>query len=416
MAAKMLALALALLSCAAGAAAAAAVDTTGLALQLQEVMNESTNGSMNGEEAKVRKEQEELQLAFCVIDVLQATVSLGQAGVGITEATKTCRPRLNPNTGEYVVPRPAECSLTITYILTTLGHVAVFLSAAASQCAKSVNLGAYCAMDVASIVTGLSLLGEARPSMALYCERGPGPEPAKPVNESLADRAKSDVEKDRAEGDKEERRNIEIAMCVLDILQASKYLARAGAMVEEVMFTCQKTERVGDVYKMEHNLTDVEMDNLTANEIANELPPMGGSPRLIKPVMLYEEEGGENLAGRRLGMLGRSPVFNITYKDYQHMQRVCAINVLHLITSFTYVASFLSYAAAKCPEVKNYDAACAGGIIDTITGLTIVAAAGLDMENSCAKVGKNDSNISHAKENPARRLSESARDLLGLLV
>lgn len=460
MVAKMLALALVVFSRATGAAAADTVDPTKLALQLQDIMNESEYDKKVKEK---KADKKELKMAFCVIDAIQAAVSLGQAGVGITEATHSCKPVKDPYTGNYAVPKGKEaaCAETITFIITTFGHVAVFLSGAASQCAKSIDLGAYCAVDVADMVTGLSLLAEAGSSMAANCEGGADYDPYDPANANAADGRRLSMAATHRPGGfspalassnyaplmpmwnasgplpmlpasvtrrlageypetnaqtKQEKRNIAIAMCVFDVLQAAVFLARAGSMIEEVVYACKEEERVEDTYNMEQN-------KMSTDEIANGLrnkSKMAGQ-EYLNEVNGEEDynyvENGENPAGRRLGMLGRSPVFNISIEDYKHAQRVCAVNVLHLISSFAYVGSFLSYAAAKCPEVKDYNAACAGGIINTITGLSIVAASGMDFENSCVKITKNETVPDPYDENPtARRLKESTKALMDIVV
>ncbi|CAK0829437.1 unnamed protein product, partial [Prorocentrum cordatum] len=100
-------------------------------------------------------------------------------------------------------------------------------------------------------------------------------------------------------------------------------------------------------------------------------------------------EGEED--ARKLGA-----IFKSTVADKKHAQRICAVNVFHLISSFAYdVASFLPFSAANCGETKSYSAARAGGIINVITSQTIVSASAMDFENSCAQVGKNSTNKSH---------------------
>jgi len=217
-------------------------------------------------------------------------------------------------------------------------------------------------------------------------------------------------------------------MCVFDVLQAAMFLARAGAMIEEVIYTCKETERIEYTYEKEQIAKsdgfDFEQDVNNVSAYLREKSALAAQQYLEEakenmPAKIEEEEeeeGDKGWFGRRLGMLGKSPVFNITLKEKKHAERVCAVNVLHLISSFAYVASFLSFSAAKCGETKSYSAACAGGIINVITSLTIVSASAMDFENSCAHVGDNASDYDHFEENPGRRLREATEVLANLVV
>jgi len=350
---------------------------------------------------------------------------------------------LDPATGKYMVPKGKEaaCAETITFIITTFGHVAVFLSGAASQCAQSINFASYCAQDVTDMFTGLSLLAEAGSGMAANCKGGADYKKYDPLNAEDADGRRlgsnlslalpptAEDERSLAAVEKsQEEKNIAIGMCVFDVLQAAMFLARAGALIEETIYSCKETERVEYVYDKEHAVESEGMEVGSLGSVNN--VSAGLKEKSMKAAQEYldeakskmpqeaeEEEGGGGWFGRRLGGLGKSPIFNITAKEVKHAERMCAVNVLHLISSFAYVASFLSFSAAKCGETKSYSAACAGGIINVITSLTIVSASALDFENSCAKVGENATDVNHFEENPGgRRLKEATEVLANLVV
>jgi len=425
MAVRTLALALALGAGGTGVTAYENADVTSLQEQLEDVLSETDYKNLKKSKAAKKKE---LQMAFCVIDAIQAAVSLGQAGVGIAEATHSCKPYKDPDTGEYKVPKGKEaaCAETITFIITTFGHVAVFLSGAASQCAEAINFQAYCAQDVTDMFTGLSLMAEAGSGMAANCKGGADYNKYDKENAvdadgrrlgsnlSLALRPTEDDARRLAEEKSQEQKDIGIGMCVFDVLQAAMFAARAGAMVQEVVYACKETERIEYTYDKEHEIAPegLDVDSLgSVNKIVSSL-----KDKSLKDAQEYVDEAKEHVPqDRRLGGLGKSPVFNITAEDKKHAQRICAVCVLHMISSFAYVGSFLSFSAAKCATKKNYDAACAGGIINTITSLSIVAASALDFENSCDQVGK-DTNESHFAELPSGRRLKEATDALANMV
>jgi hypothetical protein len=293
---------------------------------------------------------------------------------------------------------------------------------------------------------GLSLLAEAGSGLAANCKGGVDYKPNDKENAVDADgrRLGSNLSlalpptaeyarrlPDAKEKSQEEK-NAAIGMCVFDVLQAAMFLARAGAMIEEVIYTCKETERIEYTYEKEQAAKSDGWDGVQdANNVSaslREKSVMAAQQyldeakekmpaKIEEPEEKEEESHGWSPFGRRLGMLGKSPVFNITLKDRKHAQRVCAVNVLHLISSFAYVASFLSFSAAKCGETKSYSAACAGSIINVITSLTIVSASAMDFENSCDQVGKNGSDFDHFAENPGgRRLREATEMLANLVV
>jgi len=224
-----------------------------------------------------------------------------------------------------------------------------------------------------------------------------------------------------AGGHSQEERNIDIGLCVFDVLQAAMFLARAGSMIQEVVWVCKEAESVEYTYKKEH---DVEARGLDVGSLGSVNKIVASlKNKSLKDAQAYLDEAGPHMPheeeenGRRLGMLGKSPTANITLESVKHAQRVCSVGVLHMLSSFAYVGSFLSFAAAKCPETKSYDAACAGSIINVITSLTIVAASALDFENSCDQVGKNHTGESHSEEIPgARRLREATEALASFVV
>ncbi|CAK0908639.1 unnamed protein product [Prorocentrum cordatum] len=284
------------------------------------------------------------------------------------------------------------------------------------------------------MITGLSLMAEAGSGMAANCKGGAdynkydkenavdadGRRLGSNLSLALVPSAEDARLLAAAKEKSQEEKNIAIGMCVFDVLQAAMFLARAGALIEEVIYTCKETERVEYTYEKEQAMKSdgKEVGSLgSVNKVATSL-----KEKSLKAAQEYLDEAENNLPegeedARRLGALGKSPIFNITVADKKHAQRICAVNVLHLISSFAYVASFLSFSAAKCAETKSYSAACAGGIINVITSLTIVSASAMDFENSCAQVGKNNTNKSHFEENPsARRLREATEALANLVV
>jgi hypothetical protein len=190
---------------------------------------------------------------------------------------------------------------------------------------------------------------------------------------------------------------IATANCVLNILQATSFLARAGTIIAEAVHTCGEAEEAIKLSKLEGDHAG------EAEKVAHE------TEEAINQLDTHAAEHPEEVhTARRL----KSQV-RVESGTVQQAQKKCAVNILHLISSFSYVASFLSFAVAQCPlamgddpESENLEAACAGSIINTITALSATAGSSIDMENSCDLVGQN---ITTLEENPTSRRLWGAR-------
>lgn len=395
-------------------------------LEKLEATNASSKHHPDHEGDHEDKEHEQMMLAFCIIDSIQAAISLGQIGTGITEAVHVCKPHKFPD-GSYGVPRALQddCAEAITFTLTSVGHTGTFLSAAALQCATSANLQAYCAANVLDIFTSASLLAESGSGMSANC--GPATsEEAKSLQNAavmagdgrrLGAASEFDIAPSRTTADAghaaaahtgsasehgvlpdptghgahgnahgehaadhhADERSLSIAQCVFNALQATTFLARAGTIIAEAVHACHHFEELQREQEMEEGMDSEPLED--AYEGAG-----AGSHEEGVPVNATPADGQHSTDGhhRRLKVSVR-----ITKAEVDHAQRKCAVNILHAIASFSYVGSFLSFAAGQCPEMKSYEAACAGSIINVITALSATAGAAIDMENSCALIGKN---------------------------
>jgi hypothetical protein len=106
--------------------------------------------------------------AICFVDVAQATVALGQAGLYINQAKQTCQ---MPEGHKWTNDEHALCSVSVNQILYSFSFAASYLSAAASNCAKTLNLGAYCAADVTNLIADLTTVAAGASHITLTCQK-----------------------------------------------------------------------------------------------------------------------------------------------------------------------------------------------------------------------------------------------------
>jgi len=113
--------------------------------------------------------------AVCFVDVGQATLFLGQAGLYIDAARKACNKHYDPTRGldqaHWTEQEMAHCSESISSVVYSFSFVASYISAAASNCAHTLNLAGYCASDVTNLVADLGVLAASASGMHATCNR-----------------------------------------------------------------------------------------------------------------------------------------------------------------------------------------------------------------------------------------------------
>eukprot|EP00929_Paragymnodinium_shiwhaense_P029129 TRINITY_DN16766_c0_g1_i1.p1 TRINITY_DN16766_c0_g1~~TRINITY_DN16766_c0_g1_i1.p1 ORF type:complete len:361 (-),score=61.27 TRINITY_DN16766_c0_g1_i1:276-1358(-) len=86
-----------------------------------------------------------------------------------------------------------------------------------------------------------------------------------------------------------------------------------------------------------------------------------------------------------LGVIGLNidgAKFSCDEKDLD--QKFCSVNVLNIISSFSFVAQYIALIINDCPEAFNVRAGCASGATELIAGTTSLVACGVAMSEDCA--------------------------------
>jgi len=296
--------------------------------------------SMNKTALQMAAQAFKVNTAMCVIDVSTATFFLGQSGIAINHGVNNCGKSIQAYKNDDPVQAEkdkAACAATVTFVVAGFSYAASFLSAAASECANTLNMDAYCSADISGFLGSLSLLAQAGSSLRDSCgvqeSQTIGGVTIGPWNQLL---------KGIQAGNDEaiELRNQNVAECVFDVGQATFFLARAGMAVNAAVSDCHT-------------------DTLRAT-------------------------------GRK-------------------GQARCSVDINGLIGSFSFVASMVSFAVAKCPILTNVNAICAAEVANLIAGLAGVAATGSSLKATCghqAIPGESEPGVL-----PVRRLAQPAPEV-----
>jgi len=70
-------------------------------------------------------------------------------------------------------------------------------------------------------------------------------------------------------------------------------------------------------------------------------------------------------------------------KEHEAAQLFCASAILRTIASFSFSASYISSAVQDCGNELNLKAACAADISEMVGGVSLMAAAGIDIQSRC---------------------------------
>jgi len=177
----------------------------------------------------------------CVVDTLQLSTFLSQAGAAIDAATRGCNP-IKTQVNEAV------CAADVINIIKSFSFSAAFLSAAVANCgvlAGREDQQAACAASVAVVVGSVSDLAMAGAGISYACvPDGKGPAPA-PIPEILASAPPQDQyppsgylpphEMSRAQRDYSST----TAFCAIYALQSTWFLARAALAIDAAVSSCK---------------------------------------------------------------------------------------------------------------------------------------------------------------------------------
>lgn len=177
----------------------------------------------------------QLKTAECVFHALQAALYLSEAGSAINSASVNCPEGLKhgsqPSTiGQRRGERASMvCAVEIQAVLSSFGWAAYFLASAVSTCGVD-NLVADCAAQATGLTTSFVNIAESATGMAVDCD--------KKDLITWATKTKANVESKFFKG----RGHQETAYCVLDPIQATYWLARAGLTIQNAVADCVSSQ------------------------------------------------------------------------------------------------------------------------------------------------------------------------------
>jgi len=100
------------------------------------------------------------ELAACIINSFQGSLWVGRVGIVIAGFHHTCKK--GPDWG-------AACAASTLGLIASLGNVASYFAAVASQCAEGSNHRALCAADISQITAATAALGNAGANVKETC-------------------------------------------------------------------------------------------------------------------------------------------------------------------------------------------------------------------------------------------------------
>jgi len=285
----------------------------------------------------------EASAASCAIDVGVATVFLGTAGTSINAAVRSCK-------RQVTAANKAACSASISGVILGLNYASGFLSAAAADCQHSLQVvneelarKATCAADLTTFIASLALLANSGSAMRQVC----GAHLVSPAD-ALS------VNTRRLEESWQER---------LRQAQAGTGPA-ANATARDLRHV--------------HSVAGVNAERMTMR-----------SAEIAECVF---DVGQATLFFARAGLMVNAAVADCSRFELRTgggaAQARCAVDVSSVISAFSFAASGISYSCFHCPFWKHVVPACAGAIVNLISALSQIAAAGSSFEANCGQHGR----------------------------
>mmetsp|Transcript_95189 Transcript_95189/g.269421 ORF Transcript_95189/g.269421 Transcript_95189/m.269421 type:complete len:336 (+) Transcript_95189:100-1107(+) len=279
---------------------------------------------------------EDKQIAHCVIDVVHASLMLGDAATAINSAVKGCHGE--GSAGETRRQR-ATCATPVVAVIEFLSYTASFLAGASGQCARAMNMTSMftqlgfgevlatvaeqekCARSITHLIAGLSQLSSAATALSTDCTAGGPPQfdfggRLRLLQEATPEHGDSARLPALGLPDAVESRKQSEAECAFDIGQTTLFLARAGGAINGAVHDCSD-------------------------------------------ISLFQQD--------------------------RAYRADCAVAISGVIASFSYAASTISFAVSKCPLVSdtNRNALCAGGVFKLISSLSAIATNGAAFQTTC---------------------------------
>lgn len=227
---------------------------------------------------------QQLRAGSCALNVVQASNYLARAGLMIDQATKTCTaPRL---TGYSSLYKKQACAANAVGVFSSVGWVATFLSLAASECSRNVNLNALCAATIEGLISALAGIAVEANIAAANCLKGAENRTAANTEtdaiwQSVQRRRLNDVD-----GKFPPDRNAEMATCVLDATEAATSLAQMGLNIQAARRACIVFDRTRDV-----PLVGVQTQKICTMDIGQVLFFAGQAATFIAAAVAHCAEG-----------------------------------------------------------------------------------------------------------------------------
>lgn len=355
------------------------------------------------------KPRGEGSLANCVVDVGISSIFLGKAGLGINAAVQTCtknplyshrrrgagKPMSRRRSTNITPMEQATCSAAVSGILSGFLYSASFAALAAADCEKSLKVTvektvneAMCVADVNFILGGMALIAQAGSEIYATC---PGPLTKAFRGENWGNFAQAGFKGDGA------------------IAYDS---ARRLSEFKEKYFTDKSMERLMDQGELNSTKVNEALEDANqklkhfvpeAEHISSEARRLAPAATKSKAFQVIQDKkvrkaeqaqcafdvGQATFFLTRAGLMVNSAVQDCSsahlYEGENKGKAMCSVDVTSIIGAFSFVASGISFAVFNCPAWKlNTDAACAGAIINIVSALAEVAAAGSDFaRGSC---------------------------------
>jgi len=252
-----------------------------------------------------------LNAAVCAVDITHATLFLQRAGLAITAATATCQSGKSAHV-------QAACAADITNVFASFSFVAEYISEAVLMCAQTIDMKARCSGGVSGIVANVGRLATSASFMAGNCYGAAAFD--KPVSAGIwqQDRRLQGANLIQPAYD---QTALGTYSCILDISQASTYLADFGAFIDGAVKSCS--------------------DHSTLN-------------------------------------LGLAHVNNRqAHKVY------CAMNLLDILEALSMATAFISSSVSHCQPITNQQALCASGVAGLTGALTGLSKSILNVWGAC---------------------------------
>jgi len=165
------------------------------------------------------------ETATCVFDALQASGYLAQAGQLISASEVSCK-----ESGHGV--HPTECAAGVSGVVAAFANAAAFMGAAVSNCAGWPNFPSLCAADSIGVVASVAEIIQGSTGLYSNCDHAGGAPIVRRLLESNESFEVRRLQRTQAQ-------NNALAGCVINTIQGTLWIGRAGLVIESFQHTCK---------------------------------------------------------------------------------------------------------------------------------------------------------------------------------